>query len=322
MRVDGVLLTGFGGPDCPEAVGPFMRNLTGREPDPAAVERVRARYERIGGCSPMAATAAELAKRVEEALAERDASMPVAVGMRYWKPTIEEAVGELARRGCRCLAHVSLSPLAAAVTHERYREAIDSAARVYSGLGVCEAPPVSTLKEYRRLHAEALAAARAEIEGRALVAFTAHSLPLDGDRCDEAYVRQFRAVCDAVVQTLGMPPGATVALAGHDVWGCLDGEAPWVACYQSRGARRSRWLGPDVGEVIEAARPLGFSALVVAPVGFAMDHMETLYDIDVEIRAEAERAGLAFARASVPNADPAFAAALADVVAGMGCGKG
>lgn len=323
MQADGLLLTGFGGPDCPDAVGPFMRNLTGREPDPAVVERVRARYERIGGCSPLVATAAELGRLVEQALRERGRAVPVSVGMRYWAPTIAEAVEELAGRGCRCLAHVSLSPLEAGVTHERYREAIEAAVRSHAGLHVCEGPSLSQLKVYPRLHAEALAAALSELgERRVLVAFTAHSLPVEAGRIDDAYVRGFRSVCDAVAVAAGMPAGAGLVLSGHDAWGRLDCGAPWVACYQSRGARGSSWLGPDVDDVIDAARGLGVSGFVVAPVGFALDHMETLYDVDVEIRSAAESAGLAFARSSVPNAHPALAEGIADAVARMGCGEG
>lgn len=323
MQPDGVLLTGFGGPDCPDAVGPFMRNLTGHEPDESVVERVRARYERIGGCSPMTATAMQLARQVEQALAAMGRPAPAAVGMRYWAPTIDEAVAELVSRGCRCIAHVSLSPLESAVTHERYREAVRSAVSSVAGLAACEAPPLAELEAYRRLHAEAVRAALATLgDVRPLVAFSAHSLPISEGSADDAYVAQFRAVCEAVAMMLEMPVGRPIVVGRAEAWGCLDGDVPWVACYQSRGLRGSQWLGPDLHEIVALAEALACPAVVVAPVGFALDHMETLYDIDIEARSAAEAAGLTFIRTSVPNADPALAAGIAGAVSALGCGEG
>ncbi|MCX8008012.1 MAG: ferrochelatase, partial [Coriobacteriia bacterium] len=241
MRADGVLLSGFGGPDCPDAVGPFMRNLTGREPESDVVERVRARYERIGGCSPLRETAVTLGGLVEAILADAGTPVPVAVGMRYWHPTIEEAVTSLASSGAQCIAHVSLSPLESAVTHARYREAIDAAARA-SDVRVCETASLSALPAYRRAHAEALQAALDVLSGaRVMVVFTAHSLPVTASGMDETYVSQFRSLCDDVASMVGLGAGAEMVFADGVAWGNLAAKVPWVACYQSRGARGDKW---------------------------------------------------------------------------------
>ncbi|MRR10968.1 hypothetical protein EG835_00390, partial [bacterium] len=128
MPRDGVLIAGFGGPDSPESVGPFMCNLMGREPSPELVELVRARYEQIGGCSPLLEIAQNLADGVAVALAEAGTQMPVEVGMRYWEPYIDEAVDSLASAGVTRVVMVSLSPYEAAVTHGEYRSAVDAAA--------------------------------------------------------------------------------------------------------------------------------------------------------------------------------------------------
>jgi ferrochelatase len=322
MLADGVLLTGFGGPDCPDAVGPFMRNLTGRDPDPATLERVRARYERGGGCSPLVQTARELALAVESALEEMGREVPVEVGMRYWQTTIAEGIERLAERGARCVAHVSLSPIEAAVTHARYREAIDAALSGIPHMAVCDAPQLSTFSAYRDLHARALRQALAAVaDGPAFVAFTAHSLPAS-DEGAARYDRELRAVADVVATSAGLASGHDVSVAGATTWGDVEGATPWAVCYQSKGARGGAWLGPDLEDVIPAAAGLGARAIVIAPVGFALDHMETLYDLDVAAKERAERAGVRFVRARVPNAHPALARAIAEVVLGTGCGQG
>ncbi|GAV31077.1 protoheme ferro-lyase [Coriobacteriaceae bacterium EMTCatB1] len=322
MLADGVLLSGFGGPDCPDAVGPFMRNLTGRDPDPAVLARVKARYERIGGCSPLALTARELAAQVRSALAATGREMPVEVGMRYWHPTIGDAVAALADGGARCIAHVSLSPLEAAVTHARYREAIDEAISARAGLSTCEAPQLASLDAYRRLHADALKEALESVgSARALVAFTAHSLPVADDGA-EAYAGELVNLSRAVAREVGLSSGHAIEVAQSSTVGDLESEVSWVVCYQSKGARGGQWLAPDLEDVIAQAVGLGFEAVVAAPVGFALDHMETLYDLDVEARATAEEEGLSFVRSRVPNAHPALANAIAEVVLGVGCDQG
>ena len=108
------------------------------------------------------------------------------------------------------------------------------------------------------------------------------------------------------------------ALAGVDAFGGRNGDAPWLLAFQSKGRRGGAWLGPDLDDVIDAAGAAGYRALVVLPIGFALDHMETLYDLDVSSAERARDAGLLFARALAPNdAAPmidALAASVRDAV--------
>src|SRR5659263_199217 len=109
MPKAGVLITGFGGPDRLEAVGPFMCNLMGREPSDEMVARICARYEAIGGSSPLVRIASELAESVHDALAERGQDLPVEVGMRYWDPFVKDAVERLIVKGVSRVVLVTLS---------------------------------------------------------------------------------------------------------------------------------------------------------------------------------------------------------------------
>jgi ferrochelatase len=92
--------------------------------------------------------------------------------------------------------------------------------------------------------------------------------------------------------------------------GSLEGPVPWLHGYQSKGARPGAWLGPDLGNVIEVAAQAGYDALVVVPIGFAIDHMETLWDLDIAAAEQADGLGLRFIRTAVPNNDDSFVEAL------------
>jgi ferrochelatase len=106
-------------------------------------------------------------------------------------------------------------------------------------------------------------------------------------------------------------------LGGIEAFGTLDGSSPWIVAYQSKGMRPGAWLEPDIEDVFRAAAEGGFTNVVVCPIGFATDHMETLYDLDIVAREDAESVGLGFARAVVPNDSEALIEALAGLVEPM-----
>ena len=317
----GVLITGFGGPDCLEAVGPFMCNLMGREPSDEMVARVCARYEAIGGSSPLVRIASELAEAVHDALAERGQDLPVEVGMRYWDPFVSDAVDRLVASDVTRIVLVTLSPIETQVTHGEYRTALDEALQEHPGVTTVEAPLLSELPAFVRLHAAAAAVALGEVSAPdAAVVFSAHSLPQADADADDRYVHGLRAAADAVAASIGLPAGAegTEALPGTVAYGTAGGEHPWLLAFQSKGVRGGEWLGPDTDGAIAATAASGRSGVVVVPLGFATDHMETLYDLDVVAAARAAEAGIAYSRSAVPNADPRLAAAIAESVLALG----
>lgn len=316
MPGPGVLIVGFGGPDSPESVGPFMQNLMGREPSSELVERVRARYEQIGGSSPLLHTAEDLADAVAIALAASGRQMPVEVGMRYWHPAIPEAVDSLARAGVDRVVMVSLSPYEAVVTHGEYRAAVDAAIADHPGMRAVDAPLLSTLSAFLDLQAEFAREAVAALDmPSAPVVFSAHSLPMSDVAADDSYVRGLETAASEIAARLDLPSGTCSAvLPGIEAFGSAGEGRTWLVAYQSQGARGGEWLGPDLDEVITTIARQGGTGVVVVPLGFATDHMETRYDLDIVARRHAEQAGMAFERSDLPNAHPALAAGIARAV--------
>jgi protoporphyrin/coproporphyrin ferrochelatase len=158
-------------------------------------------------------------------------------------------------------------------------------------------------------------------QDKALVAFTAHSLPVSDLEADDPYVTGLRRTASAVAGRLGWGEGEEGAgeplLPGFSAYGVVGGPQPWMLAYQSKGARPGEWLEPTLQDLIEAAKDTSLASLVVCPIGFMTDHMETLFDLDKIAAAQASDAGLAFVRAPVPNDDESVVGALADAVGAL-----
>ena len=311
-----VLLTAFGAPGSMDQVQPFMCDLMGREPSDELVGRICKRYLAIGGGSPLPTVAAEIARMLEAALAEAGAPVPVVVGMRYSDPRIEDALAAMKEAGIERVVTLSLSPFESKVTHGAYREAIDKAVEVLGGMEVVEAPLISELPEYANFYAMSAATAISDMpeSESAILVFSAHSLPESDLVEDDPYVQGLRGVADEVVTTLGLSPGEVIdvpLLAGRPVFGSFEPPRAWLLAYQSKGDRPGAWLGPDLDEVVDVAVQSQTPGLVVVPIGFMTDHLETLYDIDIEAAGKAYDADLAFARAECPNADEDLLTAVA-----------
>ena len=316
-----VMLVGFGGPDCIDSVRPFMCNLMGCEPSDELVERVKRRYLTIGGSSPLPAIAFQMAQALEAKLTEQGHEVPVVLGMRYWPPLIGETLRGLHHHGFHRVIAVSLSPFESKVATGAYREAYDAALAELEGMEVLEAPPLHTMSGFGGLLVGGTAEALTEVKDHrpALLVFTAHSLPVDDLEDDDRYAPALREFVDRMVGVLQMGEGAELdgsdqRLAGIRAYGSLEEPQPWVFAYQSKGNRPCEWLGPDLDDVVDAAIAGGFKAIVVAPVGFATDHMETLYDLDVVVAGRVLDADVEFARAPVPNADELLVDSIAQAV--------
>ncbi len=315
MSRAGVLLVGFGGPESIEAVRPFMCELTGREPSEEMLARVCARYERLGGGSPLIRIARELASRIESALMRAGEQVPVEVGMRYSEPTIRRGVDGLLARDVDAIAVVTLSPFETGVTHAAYREALQQALQGRPGVRVVEAPLLSRMPGFVEWHIRAIREALDDLPSGSALVMTAHSLPASEAERDVEYVSGLREVADAIARACGLPPGTLGGiLPGIDAYGNRGGERPWLVAYQSAGARGGAWLGPTLDDVIDALGRAGLPGCCVAPIGFATDHLETLYDLDVVARERALGLGVAYARSALPNADARFAEDIAQLV--------
>ena len=345
MARTGVLLTAFGGPDCLDAVAPFMCSIMGAEPSEQMLAEARRKYLTIGGFSPLPAMAERIAAQLERTLngmplaevtdddggslglwggamaslrTSETLRIPVAVGMLHSEPSIEGAVARLVDAGARQIAIASLSPFEAAATTGAYLGAVRSALEGHPGVRLMESASYHRSDEFVGLYADNLNEALHEADilaNKGIIVFTAHSLPVSDIEADPAYVDQLRETAAAVAAGAGLgDPSGFDALPGVDAFGGPGVTAPWLLAFQSKGRRGGEWLGPDLDDVIDAAITGGFAVVIVCPVGFAVDHMETLYDLDVKAADRVLSAEKEFVRVAVPNADPKYIDALAAAV--------
>jgi ferrochelatase len=299
--VDSVLLVAFGGPERPEDIRPFLQIVAaGRPIPPARLEDVAHHYEVIGGRSPLNALTRRQAAALADALAARGRALPVWVGMRNWHPFLHETLAEMKDRGRRRAVAVILSSLQTEASWARY---VDDVAAARDKVGadapdVVFAPAWADHPRFVDAMADRTRAALAQVEparrAAARLVFTAHSVPV-AMAAGSPYTAQLEATARVVAERLG--------------------RGGWSVAYQSRsGSPRDPWLEPDISDVIRALAREGARDLVVVPVGFVCDHVEVLYDLDVEARQVAEAAGVGFHRAPAANDHPDFIAMLADLV--------
>jgi protoporphyrin/coproporphyrin ferrochelatase len=292
-----VFLMALGGPDSLETVEPYLLDLRGGRPTPPElVEEIRERYRATGGRSPVLEITRALAAKVE-------ARRPVTafVGLRHWHPFIAEAWGELLASDPDRVVGICLAPQYSAMTVGKYLEKLDEARASVGGADV----PVSTVRSWATHPglvaglaarvAEALARFPASERAAVPVLFTAHSLPERILREDDPYPDEVRATTEAVIARL--PAGQPTRFA-----------------FQSQGRSPEPWLGPEVEPTLDDLAAAGVPGVVVAPIGFLSDHVETLYDIDIEFRARADKLGLRLERTEMLNASDDLADTLAALV--------
>src|ERR1700733_5018743 len=304
MDFDAVLLLSFGGPEGPEQVRPFLENVTrGRNVPPERLDDVAGHYLHFGGVSPINGINRALIAQLEAELRDRGLDLPVYFGNRNWEPYVEETVKTMYENGIRRAVVFTTSAWSEYSSCTQYVEDI---ARARQAAGP-DAPELVKLRTYFdhpllvEMFAEAIAAAAAtlpdELRRDARLVFTAHSIPVAADqRCGpRLYSRQVAYATRLVA-----------AAAGYS-----DYDLAW----QSRsGPPQVPWLEPDVADQLTALAAAGTKAVIVCPVGFVADHIEVVWDLDEELRSQAQAAGVAFARATTPNADRRFARLAADLI--------
>jgi ferrochelatase len=293
-----VLLMAYGSPHSLDDLEAYYTDIRrGRPPTPEALEALAARYRRIGGSSPLGDITLRQAAAVEKqipALAGRH--VPVFVGMKHWHPSIDEAVGDIAAAGVDLLAGIVLAPHFSGMSIGGYESRILAAAGA-RGAGFELRMVRSWYEEpgFVQFAAHRLGETLGDWDrGTATrVIFTAHSLPerilAEGDPYRDQLLASARLIADAA------------------------GGVEWELAFQSASDTGEPWLGPDVVEQLEAFAAGGGRRAVVAPIGFTADHLEVLYDVDVECAEAADRLGLVLRRLPSPNDDPAFAAVLAGI---------
>jgi ferrochelatase len=298
-----VLLMAYGTPRTREEIEPYYTDIRrGRPPTPEALADLTARYDALGGTSPLAARTEAQRDALQHAL---DQAAPgqyvVALGLKHAEPKVEAAVDALAAQGFRRIVGLVLAPHYSAYSVGQYHERAASAAAPH-GIAFTGIDSWATEPAFVSFVAADLKAKLATMPTDTKVLFTAHSLPQRIIAAGDRYPDELRSTAEAVA-----------AACGLSQWN------RWAIAWQSAGRTPEPWLGPDILQVIDdlgsaendADTPRG---LLVSAVGFVSDHLEVLYDLDIEASARAATHGLAFARTACVNDDPTVMAALAQRV--------
>ncbi|WP_310601036.1 ferrochelatase [Desulfobulbus sp.] len=314
----GILLLNLGGPERLEDVRPFLFNLFSDRQiirlGPAFLQKPIARiiahrrapasmanYARIGGGSPIRRKTEEQAQALEQAL-RPDGDFVVHPCMRYWHPRAEEALRDLARQGVSSIIALPLYPhYSIATTGSSLGDLHRTAARLGIGIPIREITAWPDEPAYVDCLADRILAGVRSFEGQPVqVVYSAHSLPVQFIQEGDPYVEHLQRTIAAIEER--------TAIAGR-------------LCYQSRSGP-VEWLGPALPETITALAGEGCSRLLVVPISFVSDHVETLYEIDIQYREMAEGLGMRFVSTPGLNADPRFIAGLRDLVLAALDGKG
>ena len=287
----------LGGPDSLDDVEPYLLELRGGRPTSLElVEEIRERYRATGGRSPVLDITRRLAAKLE---ARRPVS--VFVGLRHWHPFIAEAWGEVVALDPDRVVGICMAPQYSAMTVKKYLEKLADARTDVGGGDI----PLSTVRSWAT-HPGLVTGLADRVEDaldrfpagerRSVpVLFTAHSLPERILREGDPYPDEVRATMEAVIARL--PAGQRTAFA-----------------YQSQGRSPEPWLGPEVEPTLDGLAADGAPGVVIAPIGFLSDHVETLYDIDIEFHARADKLGLRMERTAMLNDSDALADTLAALV--------
>ncbi len=294
----GVVVMAYGTPATPADIGAYYAHIRrGRPPEPAQLAELTARYEAVGGTSPLAdRTEAQRLALVDALAARRPGGTRVVLGQKHAAPFIEDAVASLAADGTTRVVGLVLAPHFSRSSVGEYQRRLADAA---TGHGMASAGIESWHLEpaYLGFLAGAVDAGLQGLPERTEVLFTAHSLPeraLEGD----PYPDQLQESAAAVAELVG-----------------LDRGAGWSLAWQSAGRTADPWRGPDILEVLRDVAATGRAdGVLVCPQGFVSDHLEVVYDLDIEARRVADDLGLPFARTRVLNDDATTFAALADRV--------
>jgi ferrochelatase len=295
---DAVVLVGFGGPTGPAEIRPFLQNVArGRPIPPARLEEVAHHYEAIGGRSPYNELTFRQADALRALLEREGARVPIYAGMRNWAPYVKDVMREIARSGARRLFCFPLAAHRSEASWERYQQTVSEAAANLDGAPptIVYPPPWHTHPLFIRAVAARINSALAGLDDSrrapAHLVFTAHSIPLAMDQAS-GYSAQIAQSCRAVARELGRDR--------------------WTIAYQSRsGNPRDAWLEPDIAQVLPKLR--GQTAIVM-PIGFICDHVEVLYDLDVEAAAIARASDVVMRRAPTVGDHPLFISMIAELL--------
>ncbi len=293
---DAILVVGFGGPEKPDDVIPFLENVTrGRGVPRERLLAVAEHYDHFGGASPINAQVRDLIAALEPELAHDGILLPIYWGNRNWHPMLPDTMAQMTRDGVKRALAIVLAAYSSYSSCRQYREDIE---RARAGSAE-QAPQVDKVRVFFN-HPEFIAANAERVrdtverysgEEGALelhVAFTAHSIPVSMAQTS-LYAQQIQEACRLVAQSAGIAPER------------------WAAVYQSRSGRpEDPWLGPDILDHLRDLKRRDVARVLIHPIGFLSDHLEVLYDLDVEAKALCEELRIEMLRSRTVGTHPRF----------------
>ncbi|HEU4565076.1 MAG TPA: ferrochelatase [Gemmatimonadaceae bacterium] len=282
-----VLLMAYGTPERLEDVGDYFTHIRGgRRPSDEAVEHLRERYERVGGGTPLLDITRRVAERLRDAFAAEGEARPVYMGMKHWHPYISDVVRRMAADGVERVTAIALAPHYSRMSIGGYRKALEEAnaalarpmeLRVVERWGMHPAFLDMMAGLVRAGLEQFPAAERASV----LTVFSAHSLPERIREWGDPYERELHESSAAVAERVGLPA--------------------WRFAWQSAGGTGEPWIGPDILDYLETLHGEGVRSVLQVPIGFVSDHLEVLYDIDLEAKQKAAELGMTLHRTALPN---------------------
>ena len=308
---DAFLLVSFGGPEGPADVLPFLENVTtGRGVPRDRLAEVARHYDAFGGVSPINEQCRDLLAAIGKDFAAAGLDLPRYWGNRNWHPFLADTVAQMAADGVRHAIAFVTSGYGSYSSCRQYLDDIEAARAQVRG-----APRIDKIRHFfnhpgfigpvTQAARAAITALPPVVQHDAWLVFTAHSVPAAmaaaSGPAGGLYPAQLAEASRLVAAQLA-------AAEGH--------ERPWRLAYQSRsGPPAVPWLGPDICDQLANLAAGGAPAVVVVPVGFVSDHVEVLYDLDIEAAQAAERLGLPMARAATPGTDPRFVSMITELIA-------
>lgn len=290
-----LLVMAYGTPRGLDDVEAYYTHIRrGRPPPPELLDELTDRYRAIGGRSPLL----EITRAQADGISQR-VGVPAYLGQKHQTPYIGDAIAGMAQDGIERAVGLVLAPHYSALSIGQYASSAESAAEDVGWSGKLEMIESWNVEpgyiEWLSARVgEALVELPEELRADAAIVFTAHSLPARILGQGDPYADQLRATGESVASRTG--------------------STNWRVGWQSAGRTADEWLGPDILDILDELARDGTKAVVICPCGFVADHLEVLYDVDIEARARAEDLGIALVRTRAPNDDPGFLDMLANLV--------
>jgi len=294
-----VVLMAYGTPRSREEIEPYYTDIRrGRPPTPELLADLVRRYEAIGGISPLAALTEAQRAALANALEQREPGrFDVVLGLKHAHPMIEETGATLAANGAQKVVGLVLAPHYSSYSIGQYQDRL-KASLEGSGCDVRGIESWASNPAYVGFLASEVQNGLASLPPGSKVLFTAHSLPERIIAAGDPYPSELRKTAVWVAAAANLPTGS------------------WDIAYQSAGRTPEPWLGPDILKAIDDLAEQGVPGVLVCPCGFVADHLEVLYDLDIEAALHSSQRGIAFARTASMNDNPDVIASLAEQVIG------